>query len=159
MLPNGQIRWIASRGRVEFSEGRPVLRRGASLDITARRQAEEAAQSLSGRLIHAQEAERKRLARELHDDLNQSLALLAVELDMFGQKPPSRAARLANACEELIRAGQGTCHPVCIGFHMNCTPRNWNNWVWWQPCAAFAGNFGAARKISPLNLSHMHVPR
>ena len=93
MLPNDRIRWIASRGRVEFSEGRPVLIRGTSLDITARRQAEEAAKNLSGRLIHAQEAERMRLARELHDDLNQSLALLAVELDMFGQKPPSNRRR------------------------------------------------------------------
>ena len=101
MLPNGQIRWIASRGRVEFSQGRPVLIRGASLDITARRQAEEAAKSLSGRLIHAQEAERMRLARELHDDLNQSLALLAVELDMFGQKPPATSSEVSERMRDL----------------------------------------------------------
>ena len=101
VLPNGQIRWIASRGRVEFSAGRPVLMRGASLDITARRQAEEAAQSLSGRLIHAQEAERMRLARELHDDLNQSLALLAVELDMFGQKPPATGSEVSERMRDL----------------------------------------------------------
>ena len=86
ILPNGETRWIGSRGRVEFSAGRAVRIRGASIDITARRHSEEAAMSLSGRLIHAQEAERTRLARELHDDLNQNLALLAVELDMFGQK-------------------------------------------------------------------------
>ncbi len=101
MLPNGQIRWIASRGRVEFSKGRPVLIRGASLDITARRQAEEAAQSLSGRLIHAQEAERARLARELHDDLSQSLALLAVELDMFGRKPPATSSEVSERMRDL----------------------------------------------------------
>ncbi len=101
MLPNGQIRWIASRGRVEFSGGRPALMRGASLDITARRQAEEAARSLSGRLIHAQEAERTRLARELHDDLNQNLALLAVELDMFGQKPPAADSEISERMRYL----------------------------------------------------------
>ncbi len=101
MFPNGRIRWIASRGRVEFSAGRPVLLRGAALDITARKHAEEAAKSLSGRLIHAQEAERIRLARELHDDLNQSLALLAVELDVFGQKPPATSSEVGERMRHL----------------------------------------------------------
>ncbi len=101
VLPNGQIRWIASRGRAEFSEGRPVLMRGASLDVTMRRQAEEAAKSLTGRLIHAQEVERARLARELHDDLNQGLALLAVELDMFGQQPPASRSEVSKRILDL----------------------------------------------------------
>jgi signal transduction histidine kinase len=75
-----------------FARSREVQRRWqaspnacASLDITTRKQAEEAAHNLSGRLIYAQEAERMRLARDLHDDLSQSLALLSVELDVFGQ--------------------------------------------------------------------------
>jgi PAS domain S-box-containing protein len=85
-LPDGQVRWIASRGRAEFNgSGSPILIRGASLDITLRKQAEDAAHNLSGRLINAQEVERMRLARDLHDDLSQSLALLSVELEMFGQ--------------------------------------------------------------------------
>jgi PAS domain S-box-containing protein len=37
---DGQVRWIAGRGRVEFAGGKPVLMRGISLDITERRQAE-----------------------------------------------------------------------------------------------------------------------
>jgi two-component system, LuxR family, sensor kinase FixL len=42
MLPDGQLRWIAGRGHVEFNgAGRPVRMRGASLDITKRKQAEE----------------------------------------------------------------------------------------------------------------------
>ena len=42
VLPNGQIRWIAGRGHVEFNgDGQPVRMRGASLDITKRKQAEE----------------------------------------------------------------------------------------------------------------------
>jgi two-component system, LuxR family, sensor kinase FixL len=42
MLPDGQLRWIAGRGQVEFNrDGRPVRMRGASLDITKRKQAEE----------------------------------------------------------------------------------------------------------------------
>ena len=42
VLPNGQMRWIAGRGHVECNgDGQPVRMRGASLDITKRKQAEE----------------------------------------------------------------------------------------------------------------------
>ncbi|KAG0505757.1 MAG: Adaptive-response sensory-kinase SasA [Candidatus Udaeobacter sp.] len=42
VLPDGQLRWIAGRGHVEFNgEGQPIRMRGASLDITKRKQAEE----------------------------------------------------------------------------------------------------------------------
>ena len=51
------------------------------VDITARKQAEEERLELSGRLISAQEDERSRLARELHDDFNQRLAVLAIDLE------------------------------------------------------------------------------
>jgi signal transduction histidine kinase len=44
-----------------------------------RQRAEEAARQLSGHLITAQEDERSRLARELHDDVTQRLALLAID--------------------------------------------------------------------------------
>ncbi len=119
-LPNGQLRWISSRGRVEFSQGKPVLIRGASLDITARRQAEEAARSLSGRLIHAQEAERKRLARELHDDVNQSLALLAVELDMSAQKPPATSSAVSERMRDLsdqVKSLSSSVHRLSHELH------------------------------------------
>jgi signal transduction histidine kinase len=46
---------------------------------------------LAGRIIEAQEGERRRVARELHDDLNQGLALLAVELDVLTGRPPPSA--------------------------------------------------------------------
>ena len=42
LLPDGQMRWIAGRGRVEFNKnGQPARMRGAALDITQRKQAEE----------------------------------------------------------------------------------------------------------------------
>jgi signal transduction histidine kinase len=56
---------------------------------------------LTGRLLEAQEGERRRIARELHDDLNQSLALLAVELDVLGRKPPALDAGLAGRLAEI----------------------------------------------------------
>jgi PAS domain S-box-containing protein len=52
-------------------------------DITERKRHELAIQDLSGRLINAQEQERSRIARELHDDINQQVAMLAIELQQL----------------------------------------------------------------------------
>ena len=86
LLGNGETRWISSRGKLEYVEDKPALLRGASVDITKRKLAEAAAHDLSARLIGAQEAERIRLARELHDDLSQSTALLAIHLDVLARE-------------------------------------------------------------------------
>jgi signal transduction histidine kinase len=82
--------------------------------------AAEAARSLSGRLIHAQEAERTRLARELHDDLNQSLALLAVELDLFGQNPPADGSAVTGRMQEfsaLVKNLSSDVHQLSHELH------------------------------------------
>jgi PAS domain S-box-containing protein len=49
-------------------------------DITRRKQMEQSLSGLSRKLIQSQEQERARIARELHDDVSQQLALLTVEL-------------------------------------------------------------------------------
>jgi signal transduction histidine kinase len=88
-MPNGDVRWIGSRGEIlTNSSGQNVVRE-ASVDITKRRKAENAAHELSHKLMHAQEKERARLARELHDDLSQSLALLSIEIDVMANEQRS----------------------------------------------------------------------
>lgn len=57
-------------------------------DVTRHKQAEEALRNLGGRLINAQEEERSRVARELHDDLNQQVAIMSIQLEQLGQKIP-----------------------------------------------------------------------
>ena len=52
-------------------------------DITQRKRNAQAIRELSGRLINAQEQERSRIARELHDDINQQVAMLAIELQQL----------------------------------------------------------------------------
>jgi signal transduction histidine kinase len=102
-LSRWQIFGVASLCIVEA-----LLIAGLLMERANRRRAEEdlrrnqrAMRSLTGRLLHAQEEERRRIARELHDDLNQSLALLAVELDLLGQKPPDSLAQLGGRIHEL----------------------------------------------------------
>ena len=52
VLPDGQVRWITGRGRVEFGGGKPLRMRGISLDITERRQAELEAARQRTELAH-----------------------------------------------------------------------------------------------------------
>ena len=52
-------------------------------EITERRRAEEALEDLAGRLIHAQEEERSRIGRELHDHISQMLGVLTIRIDQL----------------------------------------------------------------------------
>ena len=78
----GGERWVLFRGRVyRDAHGRPLRLRGVNVDITEIKQAKFELVELTERLIQAQESERQRLARELHDDIGQRLSLLIIGLD------------------------------------------------------------------------------
>jgi PAS domain S-box-containing protein len=66
-------------------------------DITRRKQMEEAIAGMSRKLIESQEQERKRIGRELHDDINQRLAMLVVELEQLQGNP----SEIQNRVQEL----------------------------------------------------------
>ncbi|HXI23484.1 MAG TPA: PAS domain-containing protein [Pyrinomonadaceae bacterium] len=83
---DGRVVWLHSLVTVLHENGHPLTIRGFSIDITGSKQTEAALRDLGGRLINAQEEERRRIARELHDDLNQRMALLSIELEQLGQK-------------------------------------------------------------------------
>ncbi|MGQ0546265.1 MAG: PAS domain-containing sensor histidine kinase [Betaproteobacteria bacterium] len=87
---DGAVRTLRSQGEVVKSEtGRPLKVLGACFDVTEQKAAEErlraAAQTLSRlsrRLVEAEEAERRRIARELHDRVGQNLSALNINLDI-----------------------------------------------------------------------------
>jgi PAS domain S-box-containing protein len=58
---------------------------GISFDITGKKQAEDALRSLSQRLVDVQENERRNIARELHDEIGQSLAALKFVLNQVSR--------------------------------------------------------------------------
>jgi len=95
-------------GAIAVCAAEALLILGLLLTRANRRRAEEGLREgqlelgrLTGRLLQAQETERRRIALELHDDLNQSLALLAVDLDLLGQNPPVSGALLGERMHEL----------------------------------------------------------
>ena len=80
ILPDGTQRWVVARGRMHpDAHGNPTQMLGVAIDITERKQTDAAMHDLSRRLIRAHEAERARLGRELHDDVTQRLAILAID--------------------------------------------------------------------------------
>ncbi len=79
---SGTYKWIASRGKtVEFdSNGNPKRLMGAHIDITELKEAEQQIKELSRQILSAQEIERQKIARELHDNIAQNLSSLKILL-------------------------------------------------------------------------------
>ncbi len=103
-------------------------------DITARRRAQDALhqkqrelersqaelRALTARLMTAQDDERRRISRELHDDVNQRLALLALEIDTLERDLPGSTAetvaRLAALRERVVSLSDDV-HRLAYQFH------------------------------------------
>lgn len=85
---DGSVIWVQNVISITHNNGADRRMHGFMIDISERKRSEEALNDLSSRLIEAQEDERKRVARELHDDLNQRLAVLSIELEQFRQYVP-----------------------------------------------------------------------
>jgi signal transduction histidine kinase len=77
-----------------------------------RRRSGAALSHLTGRLLQAQEEERRRLARELHDGLNQQLAMLAVELGVLARQVPDNLAGLRDQILTLRSRTEGLSNDV-----------------------------------------------
>jgi PAS domain S-box-containing protein len=96
---DGTIRWFLARGVVvERVGGVPTRMMGTTTDITQRRLSEEVVRisterirELAGRLITGQEEERRRIARDLHDDLNQKVAALSIAISNVRDQLPASA--------------------------------------------------------------------
>ncbi len=103
---DGHVVWIHDLVSVIREGGKPKTISGFMVDITERKETEEALRDLSGRLINAQEEERRRVARELHDDLSQRMALLSIELEQLGQKMPQQQHDLRSRVQNLRTKAQ-----------------------------------------------------
>lgn len=90
--PNGEIHWLASAVQaIRDAEGNIIKFIGASLDITRRKQAEQQLRQLSIHLLDIREDERKRVAREIHDELGGVLTAIKFDLTLPGWQEETRA--------------------------------------------------------------------
>ena len=97
---DGEFRWLLDIGVPrQNSAGSFAGYIGSCLDVTDRKLAEAALAKMGGRLIEAHEEERTWIARELHDDINQRIAFLAVQLGDWARHLPSPG----NEINEFIR--------------------------------------------------------
>jgi signal transduction histidine kinase len=106
---NGELTQTTRDSRQLIVESRQVLicdpdgRRfvlETNRDITERKQAELALEELAGRLIHAQEQERSRIGRELHDHISQLLGVLMIKIDQLRAHPATPSA-IAGALNDV----------------------------------------------------------
>lgn len=101
---DGHYRWMADHGVPRFdSDGIFCGYIGSCVDITERKSSEESLQALTGRLIHAQEEERVRIARELHDDFSQRLALISIGLGQLWKILPESDVEERARVQEILK--------------------------------------------------------
>ncbi len=88
---DGEYRWLSDIGVSRLNpDGSFAGYIGSCIDVTDAKLAQEVLADVGRRLIEGHEQERTWIARELHDDINQRMALLAIELDRWNQQlPPS----------------------------------------------------------------------
>jgi len=84
---NGSIRWMLGKGELIRKKGEsgPGKISGVTLDVSELKRTQVELQELAKRLMEAHEEERRRISRELHDDIGQRVALLGIELDLVRQ--------------------------------------------------------------------------
>jgi len=87
---------------VKDSKGSVVRWFGTNTDVTELRDAQEALSEMSRKLVQAQEQERARIARELHDDISQRLAMLGIELEQVQNDPSEIQQRVSKLRKQTI---------------------------------------------------------
>jgi len=104
---DGEHRWISDIGIPRFNaDGGFAGFIGSAIDITDQMLAQEALRNVGGRLLEAQDQERCRIARELHDDISQKLALLSMEV--------VQANRNVNGSPEAMKAELTEIRQHCL---------------------------------------------
>ena len=129
--PDGSVHWVFGRATVVRDEsGRPLRVYGTNADITERKHAEDELarrtqqlEALSRRLIEAQEAERRAVARELHDDFGQVLTALRLNLQRTGRDDAESIALVDGAIARMRELAQDLRPPLLDEFGLEASLR------------------------------------
>jgi PAS domain S-box-containing protein len=155
---DGEYRWVFDHGVPRFnSDGSFAGYIGSCIDVSERKMAEDALARLSGQLIEAQEEERKRIARELHDDYNQRLAMMAIDLEKLvedlGDSSVEASQRLHELFNRVSELG-ADLHSLSHSLHSSTL----ENLGLVAGVKAFCGEFAEKQGIQ-VDFAHENVPR
>jgi PAS domain S-box-containing protein len=160
---DGQVRWIEHACRpVESGKGKFLGLRASNRDITERRQAEaelgksrEALRMLAGKLLSVQEEERRRLAREMHDDLTQRLAVLAIEAGKLEQQldssPEPIRDKLRQMKEQMVKLSADV-HSISRQLHPAIIDDLGLVDAIESECTSFSRREGISVRYEPINI-------
>jgi PAS domain S-box-containing protein len=117
---DGVYRWMldVAAPRID-GEGKFAGFIGSATDVTDQKMAQEALEKVGGKLIEAQEKERSRIARELHDDICQRLSLISLELQQTHQgsngtdaRTKARILDIQEQCSQVAGDVQALSHQL-----------------------------------------------
>ncbi|MGB2663258.1 MAG: ATP-binding protein, partial [Candidatus Acidiferrum sp.] len=121
---DGTVRWLAARGKFYYARnGNPERMLGVSLDITERKRTEEALSCMNRRVIEAEERERNRIAKDLHEDVGQRLALLAIGIEQLKNDHPNRTVELLDRMDSVWKQTLEILTDVKASAHELYSPR------------------------------------
>ena len=98
---DGTYGHMLHRGHFRFDdEGKTVRALGSIMEITERKEAEALSRSISRRIIQAQENERRRVSRELHDSANQILASVKFRIESLEEQLSGQSTRIRREAQK-----------------------------------------------------------
>ncbi|MBN2316495.1 MAG: PAS domain-containing protein [Sedimentisphaerales bacterium] len=168
-MKDGKVRWIEHACQSVNSQGGEFLGfRASNRDITARKEAEaklaesrEALRMLAGGLLSIQEEERRRLARELHDDLTQRLAVLAIEAGKLERQlealPGEIREKIRRMKEQIVKLSSDV-HDISRQLHPSIIDDLGIRQAIQSECVNFTKREGIAVKYEPENIPP-NIPR
>jgi two-component system, NarL family, sensor histidine kinase UhpB len=110
LRPDGEVHWIYDRGYPIYNDaGQVVMMTGVARDITPQklaegnlRSAESSLRNMANRLVRLQEEERRNIARELHDQVGQSLTGLKLMINQAMRSPGESANSVLNEAQSTV---------------------------------------------------------
>lgn len=112
---NGHPVWVEAKSTfMRDKQGKPVGIIGFTRDITERRRYETQLKALSSRLVEMQEMERRHIARELHDQIGQSLTGIRMLLGMLPDQLPKNAGNTIGEIQTVIDDMMNRVKDLCL---------------------------------------------